>query len=95
MGELTALQRDILTVLSGLDRPAGVDIERELDDYYPSDVGDSRLYQSLNQLVDKGYVTKGMKNARTNEYRLTETGRAWISSYMTWRLQYLRELEAV
>jgi len=93
MGELTALQRDILYVLSGLGHPAGVDIERELNDYYPSGIGNSRFYQSLNQLVDKGLVEKGSKNARTNEYSLTEEGRAWVREHLSWRRQYYRRME--
>lgn len=93
MGEITALQRDILYVIAGLERPAGVDIERELNEYYPSPVGDSRLYQSLNQLVNKGLVSKGEKNARTNEYGLTEAGEAWLEDHRSWRRQYFRAME--
>lgn len=95
MGELTALQRDILFVLAGLGRPAGVDIERELNEYYSSGVGNSRLYQSLNQLVDKGFVDKGAKNARTNEYQLSEKGEQWLNDHFSWRRQYYSQMGVV
>lgn len=92
MGELTAFQRDILFVLAGLDQPAGIDVKDELDEYYTSEVEHSRLYQALNRLVDKRLVEKGEKDARTNEYTLTESGETVLRRHHEWREQYFLSL---
>lgn len=92
MGELTAFQRDILYVLAGLEDPAGIDVKDELDKYYAAEVEHSRLYQALNRLVDKGLIEKGEKDARTNEYRLSEGGEAVLSKHHEWREQYFLSL---
>lgn len=92
MGELTAFQRDILYVLAGLEDPAGIDVKDELDKYYAADVEHSRLYQALNRLVDKGLVEKGEKDARTNEYGLSQRGEDVLAHHHEWREQYFLSL---
>lgn len=95
IGDLTAFQRDILYVLAGLEDPAGIDVKDELDEYYTGDVEHSRLYQALNRLVDRGLVEKGQKDARTNEYRLTDAGRDLLQRHHEWREQYFHSLRVM
>lgn len=75
MYDLTEFQRDILTIIAGLDEPHGLAIKEALDDYYGEDINHGRLYPNLDTLVEKGLVEKGEKDRRTNEYRVTERGR--------------------
>lgn len=74
MYDLTEFQRDILTIIAGLDEPHGLAIKEALDDYYGEDINHGRLYPNLDTLVEKGLVEKGEKDRRTNEYRVTERG---------------------
>lgn len=78
--ELTGFQRDLLAVerLSG-DRSNGVAVRQCLEQYHDSEVNHGRLYQNLRELIDEEYVEKRPLDGRTNMYRPTETGRAWVS----------------
>lgn len=71
---LTAFERDILTILAGLDAPAGVDITAELTAYYEMSVEPSRLYQALTQLADQDLIEISAHDGRTNAYHLTTHG---------------------
>lgn len=84
--ELTGFQRDLLVVIERLsgDRPNGVAVRQCLEQYHDSEVNHGRLYQNLRELIDKGYVEKRPLDGRTNMYRPTETGRAWIAVYGEW-----------
>lgn len=85
--ELTSFQRDVLYVASGLDRPSG----QEIKDEFEAEVGDithGRLYPTLDELVEKGYLEKGEVDRRTNFYELSREGgtalvqrRQWEDSY--------------
>ncbi|WP_435079501.1 PadR family transcriptional regulator [Halococcus sp. AFM35] len=83
--ELMGFQRALLVIerLSG-DRPNGVAVRQCLEQYHDSDVNRGRLYQNLRELIDEGYVEKRPLDGRANMYRLTETGRAWVSVYRGW-----------
>mgnify|MGYP000212267480 CR=1 FL=1 len=95
IGDLTAFQRDILYVLAGLDDPAGIDVKDELDEYYTASVEHSRLYQALNRLVDKQLVEKGEKDARTNEYGLSDDGETLLRRHHEWREQHFHSLRVM
>lgn len=73
--ELTAFQRDILTILAGHDAPAGVDIHAELTAYYGTSVEHSRVYQALTKLADKHLVGMTKQDGRKNAYHLTTLGK--------------------
>jgi DNA-binding PadR family transcriptional regulator len=94
MHDLTAFQRDVLYVLSGLDEPYGLAIKSELEDYYEGDINHGRLYPNLDDLVDRGFVEKGQIDRRTNSYELTEQGRKAIEARREWEQQYLSDVEA-
>jgi DNA-binding PadR family transcriptional regulator len=81
--DLTGFQRDLLTVIDGLDEPSGQDIKEELS----RDVGEinhGRLYPNLDALVDADLVEKGMIDRRTNYYEISEKGREALQNRREW-----------
>lgn len=88
MNDLTAFQRDMLFVVSGLGAPKGVEVKAELDAYYESEIHQGRLYPNLEELVEKGLISKGQKDNRTNEYTLTEQGAKAIETRREWEDHY-------
>ncbi|MFB6114035.1 MAG: PadR family transcriptional regulator [Halodesulfurarchaeum sp.] len=84
--ELTAFQRNILTVL--VEKPRyGLAIKRELESYYDEEVNHGRLYPNLDELVDMGFVEKSELDKRTNEYGLTAAGVEAVVDGIEWRLE--------
>ncbi|QZA88951.1 PadR family transcriptional regulator [Salinarchaeum sp. IM2453] len=86
--ELTKFQRDILAVLARGPN-YGLGLKRELEDRYGGEVNHGRLYPNLNELVDAGYIKKGERDRRTNEYQLTEPGKAALLDDLEWVLENL------
>ncbi|MFB6110291.1 MAG: PadR family transcriptional regulator [Halodesulfurarchaeum sp.] len=85
--ELTAFQKNILTVLA--ERPRyGLAIKRELESYYEEDVNHGRLYPNLDDLVAAGFVEKSALDKRTNEYALTDAGLEAVRDDLSWRLSH-------
>jgi len=89
MNDLTGFQRDLLTVLGGLDEPYGLAIKNELENYYEQEVHHGRLYPNLDTLVNKGLVEKGQRDRRTNFYRLTRRGQRELAARFDWEGQYI------
>jgi PadR family transcriptional regulator PadR len=89
MDDLTGFQRDILYVTAGLERPHGLAIKDELEDYYESEIQHGRLYPNLDTLVEKGLIEKGEIDKRTNSYTLTEEGYQVLADRNEWELQYI------
>jgi len=89
MDDLTGFQRDILYVTAGLDRPHGLAVKDELEDYYESEIQHGRLYPNLDTLVEKGLIEKGEIDKRTNSYTLTEEGYQVLANRNDWELQYI------
>ena len=89
MYDLTGFQRDCLYVLAGLDAPKGLDVKKELDEYYEGEVHHGRLYPNLDELVEKGFVEKGSIDDRTNSYELTSRGEREIDARREWVLGYV------
>ncbi|PSQ27531.1 PadR family transcriptional regulator [Halobacteriales archaeon QS_9_68_17] len=89
MHDLTGFQRDLLTVIAGLDDPHGLAIKEELETYYETEIHHGRLYPNLDTLVDKGLVEKGELDRRTNYYALTQRGKREIEARRDWEEQYL------
>ena len=84
--ELTGFQRDLLVVIERLsdDRPNGVALRQQLEQYHDPEVNHGRLYQNLRKLIEEGCVEKRPLDGRTNMYRLTDTGRARMAAYGEW-----------
>jgi DNA-binding PadR family transcriptional regulator len=92
MHDLTGFQRDLLYVIAGRERPHGLAIKEELENYYEKEIHHGRLYPNLDTLVDKGLVEKGDKDRRTNFYTLTRRGRREIEDRRRWEGEYVEEL---
>lgn len=88
MNDLTGFQRDLLTVVAGLDEPHGLGIKDELEDYYEKTIHHGRLYPNLDALVEKGLVDKGEIDRRTNSYSLTRRGRRELRARREWVNKY-------
>jgi DNA-binding PadR family transcriptional regulator len=85
--ELTAFQKNILTVLA--ERPRyGLAIKRELESYYDDEVNHGRLYPNLDDLVSEGFVEKSALDKRTNEYALTDAGLDAVKDDLSWSLEH-------
>jgi len=87
MDDLTGFQRDLLYVLAGLEAPHGLALNGELEEYYEKEIHHGRLYPNLDTLVNKGLVSKGARDDRTNEYTLTRRGRREIDARREWEPQ--------
>ncbi|MFC7176096.1 PadR family transcriptional regulator [Halosegnis marinus] len=81
--ELTAFQRNILTILAEEAR-YGLAIKRELEEYYGTEVNHGRLYPNLDDLVELGLVEKSELDKRTNQYELTEAGEGALLAQFEW-----------
>lgn len=88
MFDLTKFQRDLLTVIAGLEEPNGLEIKSEMEDYYINEINHGRLYPNLDTLVDRGFVEKSKKDERTNSYGITESGRDKLEKRRDWENQY-------
>ncbi|MFC6838407.1 PadR family transcriptional regulator [Halomarina ordinaria] len=89
--ELTGIQRDLLYVIAGFDKPSGQELKSELEDQTGDDITHGRLYPNLDTLVNSGYVEKGELDRRTNWYRLAEKGRQALTSRHEWEDSYIAE----
>ncbi|MFB6117308.1 PadR family transcriptional regulator [Halosegnis sp.] len=84
--ELTAFQRNILTILAEEAR-YGLAIKRELEEYYGTEVNHGRLYPNLDDLVELGLVEKSELDKRTNQYELTEAGAETLLNQFAWEFE--------
>lgn len=91
MDALTGFQRDLLYVVNGLEEPHGLAIKDELEEYYQQEIHHGRLYPNLDTLVDKGLVSKGQKDRRTNFYKITDRGEHELAVRREWEEQYIGE----
>ena len=89
MYDLTGFQRDLLYVVAGQEKPHGLAIKDELDDYYEKEIHHGRLYPNLDTLVEKGLLEKGEQDQRTNYYTVTTRGQRELEARRDWEDQYL------
>jgi len=82
--ELTAFQRDILWTLSHHGAMKGLAVKDALEEYYSEKINHGRVYQNLDALVEAGFVEKGARDERTNEYRLTADAKQALTRRRTW-----------
>lgn len=92
MYDLTGFQRDLLYTVAGLDKPHGLAIKEELEDYYEKEIHHGRLYPNLDTLVDKGLIEKSQADRRTNVYSVTRRGEREIEARRDWEHQYVNDL---
>lgn len=89
--DLTGFQRDLLYVISGLDRPSGQTIKERFERDFGKEVKHGRLYPNLDHLVDCEYVEKGQLDRRTNYYQLSPLGRQKLDERRNWENQVQAE----
>jgi PadR family transcriptional regulator PadR len=89
MDDLTGFQRDLLYAIAGMDEPHGLAVKDEMEDYYEKEIHHGRLYPNLDTLVDKGLISKGQKDRRTNVYKITERGERELDARRDWEAQYI------
>jgi len=91
MHELTGFQRDLLYCVAALTEPSGLEIGRELAEYSSTEMNHGRLYSNLDDLVEKGLLSKEKKDGRTNLYELTPPAIELIEERRQWEVDKLRE----
>ncbi len=92
MNEMTAFQRDLLYVIHDRDEPHGLEIKTAIEAYYDVEINHGRLYPNLDDLVDRGLVTKGQHDKRTNKYGLTQQGKQTLLRRANWEHDRLGDL---
>jgi len=85
LADLSAFQRDVLWTLAKDGASKGLAVKGSLEDYYAENVNHGRLYPNLDSLVDHGLVAKSQRDRRTNEYQLTDAGRAALADRLDWQ----------
>lgn len=86
--DLTTFDRLALHVVA--DEPRhGQAIKRALAEYYGEEPSHGRLYPALDRLADAGYIDKGKRDERTNEYAITDAGLDVIVEDLRWRAAWL------
>lgn len=90
MNDLSDIQRDILYIAVGIGSPKGLAIKEKLSEYYDKQVNHGRLYPNLDKLVEKGYIEKGQRDRRTNEYAVTDKGLQAISNRRAWENELVK-----
>lgn len=82
--DLTGFQRDCLVAIGRMDNPKGLAIKRALDTHGYEDINHGRLYPNLDELADKGLISKDRHDDRTNAYSLTRRGERELGHYHRW-----------
>ena len=81
-----AFERDLLFAVRALERdaepPKGLAVKEYLEAEYDEEINHSRFYQNLDALIERGFLTKGKKDDRTNEYATTDATRVLIERYV-------------
>lgn len=90
MHDLSAFQRDILFVLTSCGQANGLEVKRELKQYYGEQIHDGQLYPNIDKLIEKGLVSKSQYDGRTNSYELTIRGQREIEYRREWEQDKLK-----
>lgn len=72
--QLTRFQRDLSTVIGGLDQPSGQTATERLESMSDQEITRGRLYPNLDALVTQGLVEKGEIDRRTSYHEMSDTG---------------------
>jgi DNA-binding PadR family transcriptional regulator len=78
--DLTAFQTHLLCLIYRLGPTEGVILQHALEELYPEEINQGRLYPSLDRMVDSGLISKQTKESdkRRKAYALTGRGE-WVS----------------
>jgi len=91
--DLHAFQRDLLYVVRALEcaggQPKGLVVAAELEATYCEKLADSRLYDNLDALADRGLLARDQQDDGTDEYRTTRAGRRLVERHVERRADHL------
>lgn len=90
--QLSEFKYSILLMLAG-EPTYGLDVKRQLQDYYGYEINHGKLYPNLDELSDDGLIKKGKLDNRTNEYGITDEGLEVAVDRIEWALSNLIEDE--
>lgn len=86
--DLTSFQIDQLAAIAHLEatdeKCYGLAIQEILTAYAGEEVHHGRNYQNLDVLAERGLITQGDHDGRTNQYGLTPAGRALLVERVQW-----------
>lgn len=88
MHDLTGIQRDLLYSIARLNRPNGLEVGAELEEYSQIEINSAQLSPNLDSMVHKGLVEKDRRDNRANWDALTAKGRQKIEARREWEAQY-------
>jgi len=91
--ELSGFRRDLLVVINGLEAPKGLEIKRELEEYYDGTIHHGRLYPNLDTLVEAGFLEKSAQDERSNRYEPTDLGANHIEARYHWQQNRVATIE--
>jgi DNA-binding PadR family transcriptional regulator len=83
LADLSTPHRDLLWVLSQTGPSKSGPLYHALTDCYTDGIDHTRVYDILEELVERDYVTKQTHD--TTEYRLTESGRRALAARQAWQ----------
>ncbi|MDV7349635.1 PadR family transcriptional regulator [Halorubrum distributum] len=83
LADLSATHRDLLWVLSQSGPSESGPLHHTLTDYYTDGINQTRVRDSLEELIEYDYVTK--QTYDTPKYRLTESGRRELAARQAWQ----------
>lgn len=90
-GQLSAFQRDLLSIMANKNGGYGLGLKEELESLYGSDVTHGQLYSNLDDLVEMDLVEKSALDKRTNQYKLTNDGETVVQTLANWFESCLEE----
>jgi DNA-binding PadR family transcriptional regulator len=88
--DLTRFQADLLRTVIALGSPHGLAIKEDLEAHY-GEIHHGQLYPNLDTVVEKGLVTKGERDRRTNYYEITARGQRELEAYVNWMGEALED----
>ncbi|MDB2262385.1 PadR family transcriptional regulator [Halorubrum ezzemoulense] len=83
LADLSATHRDLLWILSQAGPSESGLLHHALTDYYTDRIDQTRVRDSLEELIEHDLVTKQAHD--TTEYRLTESGRRALAARQAWQ----------
>lgn len=79
--DLTSGGRDCLWLVADLQPTNGARVIDAIND-----IGESRVYRILDELVELGLVEKEPVDGRENQYQLTDAGESALHDRLEWEL---------
>lgn len=81
---LPAIQRDFLVILAREGPQYGLQIKDTLELHQQTNISSGRLYSNLDELAEKGLITKGKFTDRRNRYEISDHGERVLQNYHSW-----------